>query len=78
MINPPSKGKGAYWTNDILSEHPTPDAWLAGAQRHDGSWWTDLTGWLGARSGERIPAPPIGSDAHPPIVDAPGTYVLEK
>ncbi|RPI42575.1 MAG: alpha/beta fold hydrolase, partial [Hyphomicrobiaceae bacterium] len=78
MINPPSKGKGGYWTNDILSAPATADAWLAGAQRHDGSWWTDLTGWLGARSGERIPAPFSGSDAHPPIGDAPGTYVLEK
>ena len=78
MINPPSKGKGGYLTNDILSAPATADAWLAGAQKHDGSWWTDLAGWLGARSGERIPAPPVGSDAHPPIGDAPGTYVLEK
>ena len=78
MINPPSKGKGGYWTNDILPAPATADAWLAGAQRHDGSWWTDLVGWLGARCGERIPAPPVGSDAHPPIGDAPGTYVLEK
>jgi polyhydroxyalkanoate synthase len=78
MINPPSKGKGGYWTNDILSAPATADAWLAGAQKHDGSWWTDLAGWLGTRSGERIPASPVGSAAHPPIGDAPGTYVLEK
>ena len=78
MINPPSKGKGGYWTNDILSAPANADAWLAGAQKHDGSWWTDLAGWLGTRSGERIPAPPVGSAAHPPIGDAPGTYVLEK
>jgi polyhydroxyalkanoate synthase len=43
-----------------------------------GSWWTDLVGWLGARCGERIPASLVGSAAHPPIGDAPGTYVLEK
>ena len=78
MINPPSKGKGGYWTNDILSAPATADAWLAGARKHDGSWWTDLAGWLGARSGERIPAPPLGSAVHPPIGAAPGTYVLEK
>ena len=65
------------WTN-ILSAPATAHAWLADAQRHEGSWWTDLAGWLGARSGERIPAPPVGSAAHPPIGDAPGTYVLEK
>ena len=56
----------------------TADAWLAGAQKHEGSWWTNLAAWLGARSGESIPAPPVGSAAHPPIDDAPGTYVLEK
>ena len=78
MINPPSKHKGGYWTNDIVSAPATADAWLADAQKHDGSWWNDLAGWLRVRSGERIPAPPIGSAAHPPIGDAPGTYVLER
>jgi len=78
VINPPSKGKGGYWTNDIHSAPATADAWMAGAQKHDGSWWTDWTAWLGTRSGERIPASHVGSAAHPPIADAPGTYVLEK
>jgi polyhydroxyalkanoate synthase subunit PhaC len=78
MINPPSKGKGGYWTNDALSTPATAEAWLSGAQKHGGSWWTDWAGWLQARSGETIPAPPAGSAAHPPICDAPGTYVLEK
>jgi polyhydroxyalkanoate synthase len=77
MINPPSKGKGGYWTNDINSAS-NADVWLAGAQKHDGSWWADLASWLGVRSGERRPAPPVGSAAHRPIGDAPGTYVLEK
>ena len=39
MIDPPSKGKGGYWTNDIVSAPATADAWLADAQKHDGSWW---------------------------------------
>jgi polyhydroxyalkanoate synthase subunit PhaC len=78
MINPPSKGKGGYWTNDGLSPLATAEAWLAGAQKHDGSWWADWAGWLQAASGERISPPPAGSAAHPPICDAPGMYVLEK
>ncbi|MGO8914453.1 MAG: PHA/PHB synthase family protein [Stellaceae bacterium] len=78
MINPPSKGKGGYWTNDTLSPPATAEAWLAGAQKHDGSWWTDWAGWLQAASGQRISPPPAGSAAYPPICDAPGTYVLEK
>jgi polyhydroxyalkanoate synthase len=51
---------------------------LAGAQKHDGSWWNDLAGWLGARSGREYSAPAVGSAAYPPIDDAPGSYVLEK
>jgi polyhydroxyalkanoate synthase subunit PhaC len=78
MINPPGKGKGGYWTNDAAPCPATADEWLTGAQKHEGSWWIDWSDWLQARSGERISAPPVGSAAHPPICEAPGTYVLEK
>lgn len=78
MINPPSKGKGGYWTNDAPSRAATAADWLAGAHKQDGSWWNDWSTWLQARSGERISAPPVGSAACSPICDAPGTYVLEK
>ena len=33
---------------------------------------------LAPRSGEKVKPPAMGSAAHPPIADAPGTYVLEK
>jgi poly[(R)-3-hydroxyalkanoate] polymerase subunit PhaC len=78
MINPPSKGKGGYWTNDAAPPPANADEWLAGARKHEGSWWDDWSAWLQARSGERISAPPVGSAAHPPICEAPGRYVLEK
>lgn len=78
MINPPSKAKGGYWTNDIEPMPANAEAWLAGAQKHEGSWWTDWANWLQVRSGQRVSAPQVGSAAHPPIGDAPGTYVLEK
>jgi polyhydroxyalkanoate synthase len=79
MINPPSKGKGCHWTNETDGAAlGTAEAWLAGAQKHDGSWWADWAKWLEARSGRRKPAGAVGSATHPPIGDAPGTYVLEK
>ena len=79
MINPPSRGKGGYWTSEADDAPPTTaGAWLAGAQRHDDSWWTDWTAWLAARSGVKANAPPMGSAAYPPICDAPGTYILER
>jgi polyhydroxyalkanoate synthase subunit PhaC len=46
--------------------------------RHDGSWWPDWAAWLAARSGKKGKPPAMGSDDHPPLEDAPGSYVLEK
>ena len=43
-----------------------------------GSWWKDWAKWIAKRGGRRVPPPPMGSDRHPPLADAPGTYVLEK
>jgi polyhydroxyalkanoate synthase len=80
MINPPSAGKGGYWTDETgdAAAAGTAIAWLAGAKKHEGSWWSDWTKWLEARSGNRMPAAAVGSAAYPPIQDAPGSYVLEK
>jgi polyhydroxyalkanoate synthase len=75
IINPPTRGKG-YWTNDKPAS--SADEWFAGAEHHSGSWWTDWLEWLRPRSGEQVSPPSMGSEAHPPIAPAPGTYVLEK
>jgi polyhydroxyalkanoate synthase len=76
IINHPSKNKRAYWTND--ADTTDPDEWLAGATKHEGSWWVDWVPWLQERSGELIAPPATGSDEFPPIMDAPGSYVLEE
>jgi polyhydroxyalkanoate synthase len=79
MINPPSKGKGGHWADDVDNALlASAEEWLAGARRHEGSWWIDWANWLAARSGTKRGAPSVGSAAYPPICDAPGTYVLEK
>jgi len=80
MINPPSAGKGGYWTDETgeAAAAGTAAAWLAGAKKHDGSWWGDWTKWLEARSGKKMPAAAVGNAAYPPIGDAPGSYVVEK
>jgi polyhydroxyalkanoate synthase len=78
IVNPPG-GKGAYWTREA-GDAPatTPGHWLESATRHEGSWWPNWAAWLSARSGPRSKPPAIGSVNHPPLQDAPGTYVLEK
>lgn len=80
MINPPSAGKGSHWTDETgdAAAARTAAAWLAGAKKHDGSWWNDWTKWLEARSGQKMPVAAVGSAAYPAIGNAPGTYVLEK
>ncbi|MBV9775784.1 MAG: hypothetical protein JO143_01925, partial [Acetobacteraceae bacterium] len=75
IINPPG-GKGTFWTNE--NRAATPAEWRSGATRHDGSWWTDWAAWLAARAGDRVKPPTLGNEKHPPLADAPGTYVLEK
>jgi len=57
-----------------------PKVWLLKAERKDGSWWPEWSAWLTAHSGALAPPPPLGAPAagYEPIVDAPGTYVLQK
>jgi polyhydroxyalkanoate synthase len=78
MINPPSKGKGRYWATENGGAFNTAEEWRGKAKEHEGSWWEDWTGWLEDRSGSKVRPPEMGSENYPPIVDAPGTYVLEK
>ena len=78
IINPPG-GKGAYWTREIgEAAASSPEQWLQSAKRHEGSWWPDWTAWLSTRSGAKGAPPTMGNSQHPPLQDAPGTYVLEK
>ncbi len=72
IVNPPGP-KRRYWTNDALPD--TAEDWLEDATQHEGSWWGDWADWIGRRAGKRRPPRAVGSAAHPPIGDAPGTYV---
>jgi polyhydroxyalkanoate synthase len=77
IINPPASGKGNYWKAD--GNPPSADDWFRSAEKLAGSWWPDWLGWIGERSGERVPAPSkLGSERFPPLGPAPGTYVLEQ
>jgi polyhydroxyalkanoate synthase subunit PhaC len=78
IINPPG-GKGTYWTRESSDEGASsPEQWLQSARRHEGSWWPDWTAWLSSRSGRKGAPPHMGGPKHPPLQDAPGTYVMEK
>jgi polyhydroxyalkanoate synthase len=76
IVNPPSKKKYGHYTNDDLTV--SADDWMAGASRHDGSWWPRWEAWLRKRSGKKVEARVPGDSAHPPLAPAPGAYVRAK
>jgi polyhydroxyalkanoate synthase len=77
LVNPPGNPKARYFTNETLE--PDAERWLAGAREQKGSWWPHWADWLRERSGAERPAPTqLGSAAHPPILAAPGRYVLQR
>ncbi|QQO11879.1 class I poly(R)-hydroxyalkanoic acid synthase [Bradyrhizobium diazoefficiens] len=74
VVNPPASNKYQYWTNDNIKAASVAE-WMKGAVEHKGSWWPDWRQWLGDLDPEEVPARAVGSDALPPIEDAPGSYV---
>jgi polyhydroxyalkanoate synthase len=78
VINPPSKNKRSYWTNDQLPG--TFDEWLKGAQEHAGSWWPDWASWLKPHGGKQVAAPKTfgRGTKYKAIEPAPGRYVKAK
>ncbi|UZE46761.1 PHA/PHB synthase family protein [Rhodopseudomonas sp. P2A-2r] len=74
VVNPPASGKYQYWTNDKIGAGSVAE-WLKGAQEHKGSWWPDWREWLAAIDPEEVPARAVGTEALPPLEDAPGSYV---
>jgi polyhydroxyalkanoate synthase len=69
VINPPAANKHGFWTSDDQPEAATD--WLAGATRHEGSWWPHWTAWLDAHgSGATVASRTITDGIEP----APGSY----
>jgi polyhydroxyalkanoate synthase len=73
VINPPAANKYGYWLNAQMPK--SPQAWLADAERREGSWWTDWMRWLDGFAGGRVPARVPGRDGLKALGDAPGAYV---
>lgn len=76
FVNPARTAKYGYWT--APAGGPDPDAWLAAAEWHGGSWWPQWLEWLLLRSGaEKKARAGLGNRKYPPLGPAPGTYPLE-
>ncbi len=75
IVNHPDKKKYGYWVSD--AQPLDLDAWRAGTEAHDGSWWPDWAAWLGRRSGKKIDAAESFPATLPNLEPAPGRYVRE-
>jgi polyhydroxyalkanoate synthase len=78
VINPPIKKKRNYWTNNALKKNAIKNAqeWLAGAQQHPGSWWTEWSVFLTENAGKKVKAKTkLGNAKYKVIESAPGRYV---
>ena len=76
LLNPPTNPKASFMIGTV---NPSgPEAFVAAAEKRKGSWWLDWRDWLHARSGEEVAAPAsLGSERHPVLAAAPGTYVFD-
>ncbi len=82
VINPASKKKRSYWSNDAKpakgakAKPLSAEDWLSGATEHAGSWWPEWAQFLADNGGEDVKAPAKpGSRGYKAIEDAPGRYV---
>ncbi|MDB5935936.1 MAG: class poly(R)-hydroxyalkanoic acid synthase [Massilia sp.] len=74
VINPASKGKRSYWSSN--GQATDPEAWMAAATEHKGSWWTDWAAFLAKHGGKDVKArSKLGNKKYAPIEPAPGRYV---
>jgi polyhydroxyalkanoate synthase len=74
IVNPPTRSKYGYRTS---RRNPADaDQWLAEARQYEGSWWPHWRQWLAALGDEHVEARSVGSGTYPPLMDAPGSYVL--
>ena len=77
VVNPADSAKYGYWTNENLPEDP--EAWLAGAAQHPGSWWPHWAEWLSQHAGGKVKARIPGRTGRlKAIEDAPGSYVKAR
>lgn len=76
VVNHPDKKKYHHSTNTALPDTVTD--WLAGAEKHPGSWWPHWMRWLKEISPGTVTARQPGDGALRAIEDAPGRYVKVK
>ncbi len=77
VVNPPNP-KSRHWVGAADTLPRDPEVWREHATEVALSWWEDWTPWIAGHAGKKQAPPPMGSTMHPPLEDAPGSYVCQK
>jgi polyhydroxyalkanoate synthase len=64
LVNPIQKSRYSYWTG--LQGDPDPYTWLAGAAKHEGSWWPRWAEWSPRPVGRGDQRSPAAWQSRPP------------
>jgi polyhydroxyalkanoate synthase subunit PhaC len=69
-----------YATRLADESYIDPDTWQASTPSNEGSWWPTWQAWLAERSSGQVALPSLGAPkcGYRPLLDAPGTYVLQS
>ncbi len=82
VVNPPAGSRYRYQihTRRPNDKYLSAEAFHERAALHDGSWWPTWEAWLAERSGAPATPPRFGAPemGYPVLMDAPGSYVLER
>jgi polyhydroxyalkanoate synthase len=74
IVNPPVANKYGFWTHPAQTLPDTAEAFFAGAQQNEGSWWTDWQAWVTAQDDETVPARDPAKGKLKVLEDAPGSF----
>ncbi len=76
VVNPPSANKYGFWLNDDMPKESSE--WFKGAQKNEGSWWTDWQDWISKSKPKKVNSRTPGEGDIKVIEAAPGSYVSQS
>jgi polyhydroxyalkanoate synthase len=77
QVNPPGHPKAHYFVGGAPG--PDSEAWLAAAERLQGTWWEHWADWALERCpADQAASSELGNDSYPVLAAAPGTYVYQR
>ncbi len=81
IVSPPEHDHRRYQvsTKKAGERYIDPQTWREITETREGSWWPQWQRWLQDNSAEPVSPPPMGApqQGYPPLMNAPGSYVLQ-